>query len=122
MGDEEPELLEGAAVEQELQALARDELARRVQLLDPFLSARAERLLALRLQLFDAIGSGLHFGTAHDTLSLVTRFSSTPTFSISHRIVWPGWMKTFGSRWTPTPEGVPVAMTSPASSVIPREA
>ena len=45
-------------------------------------------------------------------------FSTEPIPSTSTRTRSPGSRKTGGSRNTPTPAGVPVAMTSPGSSVI----
>src|SRR4029077_5898888 len=45
-------------------------------------------------------------------------FSTQPIPSISQRARSPGRRKTGGSRKTPTPDGVPVAMMSPGSSVI----
>ena len=48
-------------------------------------------------------------------------FSTTPMPSISHRTRSPGSRNTGGSRNTPTPAGVPVAMRSPGSRVMWRE-
>ena len=50
----------------------------------------------------------------------MTGFSTEPMPSISQRTRSPGWRKTGGSRKTPTPAGVPVAMRSPGSRVIDR--
>ena len=41
-----------------------------------------------------------------------------PIRSMPHSTLSPGFSNTFGSRKIPTPAGVPVAMMSPASSVI----
>src|SRR3954452_20818036 len=48
-------------------------------------------------------------------------FSIEPMPSTSQRTRSPGSRKTGGSRKTPTPDGVPVAITSPASSVMAAE-
>ena len=45
-------------------------------------------------------------------------FSTVPIPSTSQRTRSPGSRKTGGSRKTPTPDGVPVAITSPGSSVM----
>ena len=47
----------------------------------------------------------------------MTGFSTVPIPSTWQRTRSPGWRKTGGSRKTPTPAGVPVAMRSPGSRV-----
>ena len=55
MGDEGPEFLEGAAVQEKLDPLAGGELALAVQLVDAFLAAPESGLGAALLQLLDPI-------------------------------------------------------------------
>src|SRR5438552_16487566 len=51
----------------------------------------------------------------------ITEFRTDPSFSIRTSNTSPALSVTGGSRKNPTPSGVPVAITSPGSSVIPCE-